>query len=56
MENKLKQDRVWAPDPIDGYVLGYITDFNGEALEIEQAEQPGKVQCTLQGWSCTCHL
>ena len=43
----LKRDRVWAPDPIEGYVLGYIADFNGEALTIELADSPGKVRTIL---------
>lgn len=35
---------MWAPDPVEGYVLGHVTDFNGETLTIELADHdPGKV-------------
>ena len=41
----IKRDRVWAPDPIEGYVLGYVTDFNGDALTIDLANSTGQVGC-----------
>ena len=41
--DSVKRDRVWAPDPIEGYILGYVTDFNGETLTVEQADDPRKV-------------
>ena len=45
----IKRDRVWAPDPIEGYVLGYVTDFNGDTLTIELADSAGQV--AVFGWS-----
>ena len=51
--NAEKRDRVWAPDPIEGYVLGYVTDVGGDSLTIETADNPAKVN---NGWSCCCSL
>ena len=45
----IKRDRVWAPDPIEGYVLGYVTDFNGDTLTIELVDSAGQV--AVFGWS-----
>ena len=26
---------VWAPDPLEGYVLGHVTDVGGDSLTVE---------------------
>ena len=42
--NAEKRDRVWAPDPIEGYVLGYVTDVGGDSLTVETADNSAKVK------------
>lgn len=35
-----KIDRVWVPDPVDGYRLGVVVDVGAESLTIKLQDAP----------------
>ena len=35
-----KIDRVWVPDPVDGYRLGVVVDVGAESLTIKLQDSP----------------
>lgn len=34
---------VWAPDPLEGYVLGHVTDVGGNSLTVELVDTSKQV-------------
>ena len=38
-----RQQLVWAPHPIEGYVLGHVSDVGADSLTVEAKDHPGHV-------------
>ena len=48
--SRKRSQYVWAPHPLEGYVLGHVTDVGGDSLTVElvgtgHAEKQVKIYC-----------
>lgn len=49
-----KRDRVWVPDPVDGYKLGVVVDVGAESLTIELQGSLQRVGLDIPSVYCCC--